>query len=201
MRSPLAVVPLAAARPVSLEANARGTRRKPMLTATAGALLVLNVACGGAAPEPTPAPPPAATAIPATTPAQPATPAATEVPGTFRSPAGEVGKVVWAAAVEAGTNAPITPATAFAADAGTIYAVVPVSSLAAGARLSAAWAYNGTPIEGFAGNVVADGRAEHAWAEFHINRGSLAKWPTGTYQVTISLNDTAAQVASVEVGD
>ena len=172
-----------------------------MLAATAAALLVLSVACGGAAPEPTPAPPPAATAIPATTPAQPATPAATDVPGTFRSPAGEVGKVVWAAAVEAGTNAPITPATAFAADAGTIYAVVPVSSLAAGARLSAAWAYNGTPIEGFAGNVVADGRAEHAWAEFHINRGSLAKWPTGTYQVTISLNDTAAQVASVEVGD
>ena len=199
MRRSLAFVP-AADRLMPSETGRRGIRRGPSLAAAAGMVLTLGVACGGTAPEPTPAPQPAASSPAVTQLVESATPAPTEAPGTFRSPAGEVGKVVWAAAVEAGTNAPITPAAAFPADAGTIYAVVPVSSLATGARLTAAWAYNNTPIEGFTGEVVADGRAPHAWAEFHINRGNLAAWPTGTYQVTISLNDAAAQTASVEVG-
>lgn len=113
---------------------------------------------------------------------------------------GSVGQVVWATAVEAGSNAPASPVTTMPEETGTIYAVVPVSALAKGARLAATWTYNGTPIDGMQGQVVGDGRGGHAWAEFHLSRGTLPKWPSGTYQVTVSLDGQTVQKASIDVG-
>lgn len=112
-----------------------------------------------------------------------------------------VGQIVWAAAVQPGTNEPIERVERIASDAESLYVVAPVVGLPIGSTLSAEWRYNGVPLDQMDSQLTttsANG-TEWSWVEFHLTRESGASWPDGTYSVTISLDGAARQESSIEV--
>ena len=158
---------------------ALGRRIRPRRVLCLLALPLLVAACGG-----DDDPPPTPTVQPtATTPAAPA----------------EVLAVVWAARVTADTNAPEVPVEQLTVDAETIYAVVRVTNLPAGAVLSAAWTYNGVPVEPASSTVTAAAPISDGYVEFHLSRDPGAVWPDGTYAVAISLDGQVRQTAEIAV--
>ena len=143
--------------------------------------LPLLAACGGDDdPSPTPTPTVQATA---TTPAGPI----------------EVLPVVWTVGVTPGTNAPAEPVDQFTVDAETIYAVVRVTNVPQGAVLSAAWTYNGVPVEPASSSVTATVPIADGYVEFHLSHAPEVVWPDGTYAVAITLDGKVVQAAQVDV--
>lgn len=166
--------------------------------ARVAAALALGAALAGCgdgddpAPEPTTIAAPSPAAVAAGTPVVAASPAGTTAAG--------LGAVVWTAAVDPATKAPLEPVTRFAADAPALYAALPVARIAAGTTLTAAWTYNRTPVEGVAGTVTATAAAEETWVEFHLTLVAGQTWPEGTYEIEVAVDGLAAQAAAVEVG-
>jgi hypothetical protein len=123
-----------------------------------------------------------------------ATPVSTAVATRF-------GQIVWATAVDQAMGAPIGPVQSYRPDAPRIIAVMQAYALPAGSIVEATWEYNDTSLDAFSTRLAsADGGAE-SWISFHIERSPDVPWPVGTYEVTVSLNGTTVQQASVEVAE
>jgi hypothetical protein len=180
--------------PTSMQVRSVSVKRlgKP---AVAMALSVLLASCGGEAklvgPATTPPQPPVSS-----TPAPRATPA-TSVAATPL--AASLGPIVWTSAVDPRTSAPTDTVTAYAPDARRIIAVAPVRGLPRGSTVAAAWFYNDTSLDSFATQLTMTGDADQTWVSFYIERREEKPWPSGTYEIAVSVDGTEIQRASVEV--
>ena len=114
----------------------------------------------------------------------------------------EVGALVWATAIESGTNRPTAEVSRFDVTASVIYAVVPVTAAPLGATLNAEWTFNTTPIQGVAASVqLPELRAASIWVEFHLERQSEEDWPDGPYTVTVREGDRVVGAGTVDVDE
>jgi hypothetical protein len=109
------------------------------------------------------------------------------------------GEIVWATAIDPKTSAPIEPVSSYRPDAPRIIAVIQASGLSAGSAVEATWEYNNTPLDAFSTRLLPAGSTAESWVSFRIDRSPDVPWPVGTYEVTVSLNGTTVQQASVEV--
>jgi hypothetical protein len=156
--------------------------------------LALLTACGGgpATVAPVTTTPPAETVLPAT----PAPP--TPAPATPISHPEGLGEVQWS--TETWTDAtPVAGVTQLTSDVPRLVANVPAYSLPAGSQVSAAWSYNNTSLDAFATTLTVDRPQAEQWLTFQLSRNTESPWPTGVYEITISLNGQVAQSASIEV--
>ena len=131
---------------------------------------------------------------------QAATPPATPTPG-FRFDAVATGDVVWALSTDPATGAPVAPVRGFAPEAPAIVAAVPIERAPAGTRFRADWRYNDTPLDGMSSEIVVDGAGDGRWVNFVIAIPEGETWPTGSYEVVISVDAQRALRAAVEVVD
>jgi hypothetical protein len=145
----------------------------------------LLAACGNGDSNPTP------TVVPATTVANEAT--ETAVPQT------SIGEIVWTTEVDPAINTPLDPVESFTTDAGAVYAVVRVENLRQGSVLSAAWTYNDAPLDGAGQTITPSQDYPAGFVEFHLVRSDEQLWPTGSYQLTITLDGQIVQRAVVDV--
>jgi hypothetical protein len=109
-----------------------------------------------------------------------------------------LGEIRWSS--EATT--PATPAaglTQLTSDVPRIIANVPAYALPAGSQVSAIWSYNNTSLDAFATTLTIDQPQTEQWLTFQLSRNTEAPWPTGVYEITVSLNGQVAQSASIEV--
>ncbi len=136
---------------------------------------------------------PTSSPTPVSIPAPPATPTA------FRSPLIDIEPVVWATALEPGTNRPRDTVSTYAAEAPAIYATFRLPHVRRGTTITATWAYNNTPIEGFTSSVTVEREEQNVWIEFHLTRSAAAAWPAGVYEIVVSVEGQTAQVATVTV--
>ena len=113
----------------------------------------------------------------------------------------EIGQVVWTAAIDAATIAPTEPVSIYPLESPRIIAATKTQSLPAGSRLEARWEYNDTSLDAFTTQLIPAEMIDQRWVTFHIERDPDVPWPGGVYEVTISLDGTAMQQASVEVSD
>jgi hypothetical protein len=111
----------------------------------------------------------------------------------------QLGEVVWAERIDPTTGEPRATIEAFPAETETIYALAPVRSAPAGSVVTAAWALNGTPIEGTTQQVRIEGGATGGWVAFHLTWTGEGNWPPGTLSVTLTANGRPAGDGSVEV--
>ncbi|MGH2617854.1 MAG: hypothetical protein ACRDJC_21705 [Thermomicrobiales bacterium] len=125
-----------------------------------------------------------------------ASPVAIANPVRETSPFGEV---VWAAASDPATNAPIETVSAYSPDAPRITASVLADGLPAGATIEAAWQYNNTSLDAFTRQIVTSAPTAQTWLSFHIDRDPETPWPVGVYEVIVSLDGSEIRHASVEV--
>jgi len=121
-----------------------------------------------------------------------ATPVSTEVATRF-------GPIVWASAIDPATGAPIELVLTYPADAPRIVAAMQTFALSAGSVVEATWEYNNTSLDAFSTSLVLPSSTAERWISFHIERQPDEPWPVGTYQVSVSLNGTSVQQASIEV--
>jgi hypothetical protein len=137
-----------------------------------------------------------ATSTPVVVTVLPATPApapATPIP----HPSG-LGDIRWSS--EATTSAtPVAGLTQLTSDVPRIVANVPAYALSAGSQVSATWSYNNTSLDAFASTLTIDQPRAEQWVTFQLSRDTEAPWPTGVYEITVSLNGQAAQSASIEM--
>jgi hypothetical protein len=112
-----------------------------------------------------------------------------------------VGRIVWTAAIDETTNAPIEPVSSYPPTAPRIIAAVPAQSLPSGSQIEATWEYNDTSLDAFTTQLSQTETIDQAWIAFHIERDPAVPWPVGTYEVSISLDGTTMQVAAVEVSE
>lgn len=132
----------------------------------------------------------------AVTPATPAVP--TPAPSTPVPRSAGLGEVRW-------SRDPLTTATPAAgltqlpSDAPYIVANVPAYVLPAGSQVSATWSYNNTSLDAFATTLTIDHLRPEQWLTFQLSRNAEEPWPTGVYEITISLNGQVAQSSTIEV--
>ena len=178
----------------SLAGSAMSRRR--FMGALAGGVVLLGVvsACGGSddspeaeAPAATATVPPGVTGGPSTT----SGPPATQV---------EAGILVWATAIESGTNRPTVEVARFDVTTPVIYAVLPISASPAGATLRAEWTFNTTPIQGVAASLqLPEVRDAPIWVEFHLEREVGEAWPDGMYTVIVREGERVVGEATVDI--
>ncbi len=89
--------------------------------------------------------------------------------------------------------------TSFGADALTIYACVSVNNLGKGTAIEATWSYNRTSLDAFATQLLLPDDVSQRWIAFHISRDPNVLWPPGTYAISIAVNGSEMQTATVEV--
>jgi hypothetical protein len=121
-----------------------------------------------------------------------ATPVSTAVATQF-------GQIVWATAIDPETSAPIDRVSNYRSDAPQIIAVMQAYSVSAGSVVEASWEYNNTSLDAFSTRLVPADSTVESWISFRIERSPDVPWPVGTYEVTVSLNGTTVQQASIEV--
>ncbi len=166
---------------------------------------LLLAACGDPT-ETNPAAPPLGSAVAATAalpnpaPSLAATPQATPPTG-YRSGAVATGEVVWALGTDPATGAPVEPVRHFKPDDPTIVAAVPIERAPAGTRLRADWHYNDTPLAGLSSEITVDGDGAARWVAFAITLPDGEPWPTGSYDIAVTVDDRAALRSRVEVVD
>jgi hypothetical protein len=110
-----------------------------------------------------------------------------------------VGQIVWTAAIDETSNAPIEPVSSYLPTAPRIIAAAPVQSLPDGSLIEATWEYNDTSLDAFTTELSRSEMIDQAWVTFHIERDPGVDWPAGTYEVSVSLDGTMVQTAAVEV--
>ena len=76
---------------------------------------------------------------------------------------------------------------------------MPAYVLPAGSQVSATWSYNNTSLDAFATTLTIDHLRPEQWLTFQLSRNAEEPWPTGVYEITISLNGQVAQSSTIEV--
>lgn len=110
-----------------------------------------------------------------------------------------IGEIVWAAANDPVTNAPTETVATYTIEALRITASVPLDALPTGSTIEARWEYNDTSLDAFTSQIVTSAPASRRWVSFHLDRDPETLWPTGVYDVTISLNGAVVQRAAIEI--
>lgn len=110
-----------------------------------------------------------------------------------------LGPIIWATAIDPATSAPIEPVASYRPAAPRIIAVMQTVGLSAGSIVEATWEYNDTSLDAFSTRLVPASSASESWISFHIERNPDVPWPVGTYEVSVSLNGTYVQQASIDV--
>lgn len=161
-----------------------------------GAVLVLSIvlltSCGE---EPRLVPPVGPSPVSATT--LSATPQLATPASTIASP--RIGEIVWTAATDPTSNAPIEPVAIYRSDATRIIAAAPIRALPAGSRIEATWEYNNTSLDPFTTQLFPPETLNETWITMYIDRDPEVPWPEGQYEITISLDGVAMQHAAIEV--
>jgi hypothetical protein len=116
-------------------------------------------------------------------------------------PSPTLGSVIWATDVDPTTGAPADAVSQYAPDAPRLIAALPATALPTGATVDAAWFYNDTTLDAFTTRLTLPDRATKRWVDLQLSRQGDAPWPTGTYEVVISLDGEEVQRASVIVVD
>lgn len=169
-------------------------RRFVWVLAGGGAVLGALSACGGSDDSPQATAPAVTATVPAGVTGGPSTtdgPAATRV---------EAGALVWATAIESGTNRPTAEVARIDVTTPVIYAVLPVSASPAGATLTAEWTFNTTPIQGVGASIQLPEVSEAPiWVEFHLERQVGEAWPDGTYTVIVREGDRVVGEGTIDV--
>lgn len=168
------------------------TWRAWALAPAAGLCLALLTACGGG---PTMVAP--ATSAPPTGTPLPATPTVT-APATPLPHAAGLGDIQWSDKPMTAAT-PVPGVTQLTSDVPFIVANVPAYALQPGSQVSAAWTYNNTSLDAFSTTLTIDTPQAEEWLTFQLSRNTDTAWPTGTYEITISLNGQVAQSAALEV--
>lgn len=117
----------------------------------------------------------------------------------FDSAAATLGPVVWATEIDPTTSAPRTPVESFVTETPTLYATVAVERVHAGTEFGVEWTYNDTRLETLDDVVIAETNSENVWIEFHLTLERPGVWPSGTYEIAISVNGQPAVSGQVEV--
>lgn len=120
-------------------------------------------------------------------------------PVAFSSTEATLGPVVWAAEIDPETRAPRALASSFFNSVQVMYATVAVEHVHTGTEFGAKWTYNRTPLQGLEEVIVADATGENIWIEFHLALTQPGVWPSGTYEVAISVNGQPAVSGQIEV--
>ena len=170
---------------------ARTTARRPLGAACLALVCAILAGCGGELRLVPPAGP-----SPQTMSEAPARAGATPVSSAVAT---RFGPIVWASAIDPATSAPIEPVPSYAPDAPRIIAVMQTFALSAGSVVEATWEYNNTSLDAFSTRLVPPSSTAERWISFHIERNPDVPWPVGTYEVSVSLNGTSVQQASIEV--
>lgn len=164
-------------------------RARPLACALTAAVALLLAGCGEpglVSPEAEPGTPP--TGTPATGASRPEA-----------SPVPLLGEVVWATSADPVTNAPLNEITSIPPDAPRIAAFVLASSLPPGSTVQADWEYNDTSLDAFALQIVVPTGTDQTWLSFYLDRGEAESWPSGVYEVTLSIDGRVARQAAVAV--
>lgn len=177
--------------------------RQSALAALLGLVILANAVPNGQTANPTPtASPRASAAMASPSPTVGASPSVGPggTPATIQTADAEIGQIVWAASLVSETNAPRQRITTFSATAPVIYAVLPVAWVKTGTKIQATWSFDGTPLPAFTTMATIPAEERELWLEFHLDRGKLAAWPSGTYEISIAINGQPATSAKVVVG-
>jgi hypothetical protein len=113
----------------------------------------------------------------------------------------QLGQIIWATAIDPATSAPIEPVSSYRPDAPSIIAVMQTFAVSAGSTFEATWEYNDTSLDAFSTRLAPTESSAESWISFYIERDPDVPWPVGTYEVTVSLNGTIMQQATVEVAE
>jgi hypothetical protein len=151
--------------------------------------------------------PPTATAAVTQMPSPPAVSSSAAAPdrvidataSAFRSDAAEIGEIVWTAAIDPETKAPLEPVSTFSIETPTLYAVFPVARIRQETTITASWTYNDTTMPTLDSTIAVPSDAEAIWIEFHLTLTAGATWPPGAYEIAIAINGEPATRAMVEV--
>jgi hypothetical protein len=172
----------------------RKLARRSILSGVTFVILALSLAsCGGesqlALPE-TPSPAPVMQAQPSTPSIAPLT-----------APTPSIGGVIWTTDIDPATDAPVDAVTRYFTDAPRIIAALFLSDVPPGSSIEAKWTYNDTSLDTFATQLSVDGLADERWISFHLDRSPDVPWPSGIYEIVVSLDGAPLQQSSVEVLD
>lgn len=184
-------------------ARVSGGRRGVLAALLSLLILAVAVPSGQTAkPTPTPSPTAGTAALATPSPTVGASPGVgpAGTPATIRTADAEIGHIVWAASLAPDTNAPRQRITTFSATAPAIYAVLPVAWVSKGTKIQATWSFDGTPLPTFTTTATMPAEERELWLEFHLERGDLPAWPSGTYMISIAINGQPATSAKVVVG-
>jgi hypothetical protein len=118
-----------------------------------------------------------------------AAPAPTEPPATPPASLTGVGAIVWAAAVDPATQAPVEPLVALPNDAPQVIVALPVDTLPAGTVLQARWTIDGEPLPALdpAPMMVEEGLAG-AWVTWTLRWEDEQPWPIGRLGITVEID-------------
>lgn len=111
----------------------------------------------------------------------------------------ELGDVVWASEIDPISFEPVERRETFSRDVSRVYAVVKTGPLAAGTTLTAAWAFNGQPVEGIDVALHVDAARNAGWVEFHLDWNGAALWPVGNLAVEITASSGESIGSTVEI--
>jgi hypothetical protein len=108
-------------------------------------------------------------------------------------------QIIWTTGTDPATNAPVDTVSGYSTDAPSIIAALQASNLPSGASVSAQWSYNDTPLDAFGTSLTAAGSVDERWITFRLDRDPGVPWPPGAYAISVSLNGSPVQEATIDV--
>ncbi len=110
-----------------------------------------------------------------------------------------IGEIVWATSADPESNAPVDTVATFSPDAARITAYMLTDAIPAGSTIEATWEYNSTSLDALTRQVVPPSAIGESWISFHLERGQDTRWPTGVYEISVSLDGSVVRRAAVEI--
>jgi len=107
--------------------------------------------------------------------------------------------VAWAAEVDPATGGPAAPVDTLPADAPRLVAAIRVREGRAPGRVTAAWVYNNTPMPAFDAALDVPAGDGLTWAAFTLAMPEGRTWPTGTYEISLSLDGAPPVTGRIDV--
>lgn len=110
-----------------------------------------------------------------------------------------LGPVLWTTGIDPSTGQPVDRVETFPRDAVSIHAAVDVRNLPAGGALTAAWDFNGSPVEALATTIEAGEARAAGWVNFRLDWVGQTWWPAGTLSIRIAADSGEAVEGEVRI--